>query len=57
MARGTMRVVDASSSLMRCRVCGATQYAMARPDGGGFYRGAWQCPKRDDHPATDRPAA
>jgi len=37
-----MRLLDANSGLMECRVCGAQHCANAR-SGGGYHYGAWQC--------------
>jgi len=42
MARGTMRLVDASTNRMRCSVCGMEHYAMLGL-GGRFKRGSWHC--------------
>jgi hypothetical protein len=52
MARGTMKVLDASTGLMECRVCGAQHIANLRT-GGHYYRGSWQCADRDSHPDGD----
>ncbi len=39
-----MRLLDPSTGLMQCRVCGAVHYARIKPDSrGNYYRGAWQC--------------
>lgn len=39
-----MRLVDPRTGEMECRVCGATHFAMIRPNSNGhFYRGSWQC--------------
>lgn len=37
-----MRLVDASTGLVECKVCGDTKIINTKP-GGGSYRGAWQC--------------
>ena len=40
-----MRLVDSSTGLMECPVCGHRHLANIRPDSGGcYYRGSWQCP-------------
>lgn len=47
--RGPMKVIDASSGLMECRVCGSCHHASLqsgydRADGkANFFRGSWQC--------------
>ena len=48
--RGTMKLLDASTGLMECTVCGARPVAnLKRTARGTFYeRGAWQCLNRDD---------
>jgi len=39
-----MRLIDARTGLMECKVCGARHNAMIRPGSGGkYYRGSWQC--------------
>ena len=40
--KGTMRLLDARSNLMKCRVCGDCHLAMIKP-GGGYHRGARTC--------------
>jgi len=39
-----MKLIDSTTGLMECRICGSRHRhsAMIRP-GGNFYRGAWQC--------------
>ncbi len=49
MARGTMKLLDPSSGLMECRVCGSRHLAN-RAIGGHYYRGSWQCNDRELHP-------
>jgi hypothetical protein len=47
--RGPMKLIDASSGLMECRVCGSRhgaslQSGYERADGvTRYYRGSWQC--------------
>jgi hypothetical protein len=47
--KGPMKLIDASSGLMECRVCGSRHFASLqsgylRADGvTRFYRGSWQC--------------
>lgn len=44
MAKGTMKLLDPSTGLMECTVCGHRHVANVKPDSGGkFYRGSWQC--------------
>jgi hypothetical protein len=39
-----MRLSDASTGMMECKVCGARHLANIRPQSGGhYYRGSWQC--------------
>ncbi len=40
-----MRLLNESTGLMECKVCGARHFANLRPrsEGGGYYRGSWQC--------------
>lgn len=37
-----MRLVDASTGVMECKVCGVRHSAVILPD-GKFRRGSWQC--------------
>jgi hypothetical protein len=44
MAKKVMRLVDPSTGMMECKVCGAVHIASIKPMSGGcFYRGSWQC--------------
>lgn len=39
-----MRLLEASTGLMECKVCGSRYNANIRPDSGGHYSpGSWQC--------------
>jgi hypothetical protein len=39
-----MKLIDPSTGLMECAVCGSTHWANIKPQSGGrYYRGAWQC--------------
>jgi hypothetical protein len=39
-----MRLIDASTGQMECRVCGSQHFANIRPaSGGNYYRGSWRC--------------
>jgi hypothetical protein len=39
-----MKLIDPSTGLMECKVCGAQHFAMIRPHSNGYYyRGSWQC--------------
>ena len=42
--KGTMRLLNAETGLMECRVCGTRHYASLRA-GGRYKRGSWQCSK------------
>jgi hypothetical protein len=54
MKRGTTRLVDASTGRMECEVCGMVWWASIRPlSNGNYYRGSWQCPEKNHHPATE----
>ena len=50
MSKKMMKVIDPSSGLMECKVCGSRHYSDLRPNsvGGGYYRGSWQCQYRED---------
>jgi hypothetical protein len=49
-----MQVVDASTGLMECAVCGSRHLGNVKPQSGcRFYRGAWQC-SWDLCPAKER---
>lgn len=44
MPQKVMKLIEPSSGLMICKVCGAWHYASIRPGSNGrFYRGSWQC--------------
>ncbi|MGO9375446.1 MAG: hypothetical protein ACLQBD_25615 [Syntrophobacteraceae bacterium] len=39
-----MKLIDAATGLMECRVCGQRHRADIKPQSGGkYYRGSWQC--------------
>jgi hypothetical protein len=39
-----MKLVDQSSGMMECRVCGSVHWASIKPKSNGrFYPGSWQC--------------
>lgn len=38
-----IKLIDPSSGLMECKVCGATHFASLQPDKKRYYRGSWQC--------------
>ena len=38
-----MQLLDKSSGLMKCRVCGDHHNAQINPGTGRYYRGSWQC--------------
>ena len=40
--KGPMKLIEASSGLMECRVCGSNHYANMK-SGGGYHRGSFQC--------------
>jgi hypothetical protein len=56
--KGPMKLIEASSGLMECRVCGSRHYASVqsgseRADGvTRFYKGSYQC--SDEHCPTNR---
>ena len=37
-----MKLIDPSTGLMECRVCGSTHFANLKR-GGYYVRGSWQC--------------
>jgi len=44
MAKKVMRLIDARTGLMECKVCGARHWANIKPlSNGKYYRGSWQC--------------
>jgi hypothetical protein len=44
MSTKVMKLLDASSGLMECRVCGHRHVANIKPGTNGqFWRGSWQC--------------
>lgn len=42
MTKKVMKLLDPSSGLMECKICGARHNANLK-EGGKFTRGAWQC--------------
>ena len=39
-----MKLIDETTNLMECKVCGSRHFAQVRPNSKGkFYRGNWQC--------------
>ncbi len=58
MSKKVMKLIDPSTGMMECRVCGSVHRASLR-SGGHYYRGSWQCLngcRLPEHPAT-RPRA
>lgn len=43
MSKKVMKLIDAASGKMRCKVCGAEHFASVNSDTHKFYRGSWQC--------------
>lgn len=44
MTKKVMELIDESTSLMQCKVCGAKHHAQIKSGSKGkFYRGSWQC--------------
>jgi hypothetical protein len=44
MTKKVMRLLDPSTGLMECKICGTRHIANIKPGSGGkYYRGAWQC--------------
>ena len=44
MSQKIMKLIDASTGLMECKVCGSQHVASIRPNSNGnYYRGSWQC--------------
>lgn len=44
MSKKVMKLIDPSTGLMECKVCGAKHLASRRTGAGHlFYRGSWQC--------------
>jgi hypothetical protein len=42
--KNVMELIDDSTGLMKCFVCGQEHFANLKPNSDGeFYRGAWQC--------------
>ncbi len=42
MTSKTMKLLDPSTGMMECRVCGAVHFASLQ-SGGHYHRGSWQC--------------
>ena len=42
MVRKAMKLLDPSTGLMECRMCGSRHHANLRR-GGHYFRGSWQC--------------
>jgi hypothetical protein len=44
MSSKVMKLLDAATGLMECKVCGHRHFANIRPDSNGrYYKGSWQC--------------
>lgn len=55
MTKKVMKLLDATTGLMECQICGRRHFAKIRTDSGGkYYRGSWQCANgckpEDDNP-------
>jgi hypothetical protein len=58
MSQKVMKLLNPSSGLMECRVCGRRHHA-SLVGNGHYRRGSWQCPngcKRTDDPLPAPPA-
>ena len=54
MSKKVMKLIDAETGKMECKVCGSIHLANVKPGSGGkFYRGAWQCPQGCRLPLND----
>ncbi len=42
MTKKVMKLIDPSTGLMECKVCGSRHFAMLS-GGGKYVRGSWQC--------------
>lgn len=39
-----MKLIDAGTGEMECKVCGSSHWANIKPRSGGrYYQGSWQC--------------
>ena len=44
MSQKIMKLIDRSTGLMECKICGSRHVASVRPYSNGcYYRGSWQC--------------
>lgn len=44
MTKKVMKILDATTGLMECKVCKARHFANIQPQSNGKYkRGSWQC--------------
>ena len=42
MSKKVMKLIDVSTGLMECQICGARHLSNLKT-GGKYYRGSWQC--------------
>jgi len=57
MSKKVMRLLNRSTGLMECKVCGKCHFAMLQ-SGGRYVRGSWQCQNHcrlDEAEPTIRP--
>lgn len=56
MTKKVMKLIDAPSGLMECKICGSRHWANVQP-GGRYRRGSWQCEngcKLEEPPEVDK---
>ena len=50
-----MKLICENMSILECRVCGNTHFALIKPQSdGSFYRGSWQCVNGCKYPKNDK---
>lgn len=43
-SKKVMKLIDPTTGLMECRICGSRHLANIKPNSNGkYYRGSWQC--------------
>lgn len=57
MSKKVMKLLDAYTGLMECKICGSRHFALIKPRSNDcYYRGSWQCINKCKFDAAEKKA-